>query len=132
MPVVDASVMFELLAVGEHKDVVKARLLEEERALWAPELLDAEIGHALRRAVRQKAIDADQAAQALWELGELPVHRVSHELLVHYAWAVRDSVSFYDGLYVALAAMLEEPLLTLDARLGRAKVEAEIDVLAQA
>jgi predicted nucleic acid-binding protein len=129
MPVVDASVVVELLASGEHEEAVKERLLEEERPLWAPELLDAEVGQVLRRAVQTKAMDVDQAAEALWELGELPVHRVSHELLVHYAWAVRDNVSFYDGLYVALAAMLDEPLVTVDARLERAGVDPEVDLL---
>ena len=35
-------------------------------------------------------------------------------------WSLRDSVSIYDAAYVVLAAALEEPLLTADARLARA------------
>jgi predicted nucleic acid-binding protein len=132
MPVVDASVVVELLAAGEHREAAKERLLREEQALWAPELLDAEVGHVLRRAVRRQSLEASQASRALWELGNLPLHRVSHELLTHYAWAVRDNVSFYDGLYVALAEMLEEPLITLDARLAGAGLSTEIEVLGQA
>lgn len=132
MPVVDASVMFEWLACGDREETVKERLLAEPQALWAPELLDAEVGHALRRAVRRHSVDADRAAEALWELRRLPVNRISHEMLVHVAWALRDNVSFYDALYVALAEMLGQPLLTFDARLARAGLQAEIEVLAQA
>ena len=131
MPVVDASVVVELLAFGRHEGAAKQRLLDEEEALWAPELLDAEVGQALRRAVRQKKMDGDRAAQALWELGQLPLHRISHELLIHQAWTLRDNVSFYDGLYVALAEMLDEPLLTFDARLARARLDTRVEVLAQ-
>lgn len=130
MAVVDASVIFEFLAQGKHEEAVAERLLIEQRAFWAPELLDAEVGSALRRAVRRKSIDADQAAEALGELRKLPIHRVSHERLAQFAWLLRDNVSFYDGLYVALAQLLDKPLLTFDARLARAGIDAEIEVLA--
>jgi predicted nucleic acid-binding protein len=129
MAVVDASVIFEFLALGDGEAAAAGRLLGEEGAFWAPELLDAEVGSALRRAVRRKSIDADQAAEALGELRKLPIHRVSHERLAQFAWLLRDNVSFYDGLYVALAQLLDKPLLTFDARLGRAGVDVEIEVL---
>ncbi len=35
------------------------------------------------------------------------------------AWRWRVSVSFYDALYVSLAASLDLPLVTADARLSR-------------
>ena len=130
MPVVDASVTFEWLAGDEHVGVVEERLVGEQKALWAPELLDAEVGQVLRRSLRQRAIDPERATLALSELGTLPIHRIPHEMLVQLAWTMRDRVSFYDGLYVALAAMLGEPLLTLDARLGRAGLDLEAEVLA--
>ena len=131
MPVVDASVFVEFLREGEHVEAVDERLHAEEHALWAPHLVDAEIGHALRRAVRLGEIDADVAGAALWEIDLLPVERVEHEPLVHVAWDLRDNFSFYDGLYVALALMLDEPLLTLDARLARTGVDVPIEVLGQ-
>lgn len=130
MPVVDATVVVELLTEGEHARPAEERLLGEEHALWAPHLLDAEVGHALRRAVRLGDLDADRGGEALWELGELRLQRVSHELLVHGAWALRENVSFYDALYVVLAEMLGEPLVTFDGRLARSGVSAQIEVLA--
>jgi predicted nucleic acid-binding protein len=132
MPVVDASVLVELLSDGEYAEVAKDRLDAEEYALWAPHLIDAEVGHALRRWVRLGKLSADAAGRALWEIEDLPIERVEHELLIHVAWGLRDSFSFYDGLYVALALMLDEPLLTLDARLARSGLELPIEVLGQA
>jgi predicted nucleic acid-binding protein len=132
MAVVDASVIFEFLTLGDRGGAVAERLLGSQRALWAPELLDAEVGSALRRAVRHRDIEAGKAAEALGELKMLPIHRVSHEGLAQFAWLLRDNISFYDGLYVALAQLLEKPLLTLDAALAQAPVDVEIELLAQA
>jgi predicted nucleic acid-binding protein len=130
MPVVDASVLLELLGDGERKDTVEERLDVEEYALWAPHLIDAEVGHALRRWVRLGKVSADAAGRALWEVDELPVERVEHEHLIHVAWGLRDNFTFYDALYVALALMLDEPLLTFDARLAGSGFDLPIEVLA--
>jgi predicted nucleic acid-binding protein len=130
MPVVDASVLVELLSDGERKEVVEERLDAEEYALWAPHLIDAEVGHALRRGVRLGKFTADAAGRALWEVDELPIERVEHEHLIHVAWGLRDNFTFYDALYVALALMLDEPLLTFDARLAGSGFDLPIEVLA--
>lgn len=130
MPVLDASVLVELLSEGEHKQLVEERLDAEEYTLWAPHLIDAEIGHALRRSVLLGEVSAEAAGRALWEVDALPIERVEHEHLMHVAWGLRDNFSFYDALYVALALMLDEPLLTFDARLSRSGVDLPIEVLA--
>jgi predicted nucleic acid-binding protein len=132
MAVVDASVLVEYLACGEHAGAAGERLLTDSHPIWAPHLIDAEVGHALRRGVRRGVLDEDAAGEALWMLDQLPVRRVSHELLVRYAWTLRENVTFYDALYVALAEMLDEPLITFDARLARSGVRAQVEVLAQA
>lgn len=132
MPVVDASVVVELLGDGEHKEAAKERLDAEEYSLWAPHLIDAEVGHALRRWVRLGSLTAEAAGRALWEVDDLPLERVEHEDLIHVAWGLRDNFSFYDGLYVALALMLDEPLLTFDARLAGSGFDLPIEVLGQA
>jgi len=132
MAVVDASVMVELLRVGRLAPAVDARLADEEHTLWAPHLIDAEVGHVLRREVRLERMDAEAAEAALWELEDLPLRRIEHELLVHVAWDLRDNFSFYDGLHIALALMLDEPLLTFDARLARAGLDVPVEVLGQA
>ena len=40
--------------------------------------------------------------------------------LLGRVWGLRENVSAYDGTYVALAESLDCPLVTADARLGRA------------
>jgi predicted nucleic acid-binding protein len=130
MAVVDASVIVEFLRGDEDSTrAVGNRLAEEEHALWAPHLIDAEVGHTLRREVRLGRMDVEAATEALWEIDDLPLRRIEHEPLVHIAWDLRDNLSFYDGLYVALALMLNEPLLTFDTRLARTGLDLPIEVL---
>jgi len=60
----------------------------------------------------------------------LPLQRTAHRGLLERAWSLRRNVSFYDGLYVALAERLDMPLLALDARLGNASgIRARVDVI---
>ncbi len=132
MAVVDASVVVEFLSGDEHTLPLDERMKAEEHTLWAPHLIDAEVGHALRRKVRLGQMDAGAAEEALWELDVLPLRRVEHENLVRVAWDLRDNFTFYDGLYVALALMLGETLLTFDARMARSGIDLPIEVLGQA
>jgi len=130
MPVVDASVVVEYLGSGEHAEVARDRLLTDEEPLWAPYLIDAEVGHALRRGVRRGKLDEDIAGKALWMYDDLPLRRIPHDHLFRFAWTLRDNCTFYDALYVALAEMMDETLITFDTRLARSGVRADIEVLA--
>jgi len=130
MPVLDASVLVEYLASGEQAEVARKRIRAEGHLNWVPELAYAEVGHALRRGVKLGRLDAVFAREALWEVLRMPLHWVSHEQLVLYAWELRENVSFYDGIYVALAEMLDQPLVTFDARLARASgIQARVELL---
>jgi predicted nucleic acid-binding protein len=132
MNVVDASLLVEFLAGGEHGEAAE-RAIGRERWVWAPALVDAEVGNALRRQVRAKEISARKAGAALEDFLEMRLQRVPHRNLVDRAWQLRDNLSFYDGLYVALAEGLGAPLLTLDARLARAPgVRAEVELVGPA
>jgi predicted nucleic acid-binding protein len=132
MSVVDASVLVEFLAGGE-QGVAAEHAIGRERWVWAPALVDAEVGNALRRQVRAKEISLRKAGDALDDLVDMRLQRVPHRALVERAWQLRDNVSFYDALYVALAEALGKPLLTLDARLARAPgVKTEIELVGPA
>lgn len=96
--------------------------------MHAPQLLDIEITQVLRRLVRQKEITGARAQQVLDDLANLPIERHEHQALVPRIWQLRDSLSAYDGAYVALAEALAAPLLTCDAKLSgahghRARIE---------
>ncbi len=120
MPIIDASVAVEYLAGAEHASVARAAVLDNVGRLWAPHLIDAEVGHVLRRAVASGAIQEDRAIGALDDLSALPLKRVSHLALLVRAFELRSNLSFYDALYAALAERLQMPLITLDRRLQRA------------
>lgn len=122
MTVVDASVAVTALIRGEYADWAERQLSAAGpgRSLWAPHLIDAEVGQALRRRVAARKLRDDHASVALSRLVGLPLRRIAHTDLLGRAWDLRHNFSFYDGLYVALAERLQMPLLTLDARLAKA------------
>ena len=130
MNVVDASVLVEFLAGGEQREAAEAAI-GRERWVWAPALVDAEVGSALRRQARAKEISARKAHAALEELLDMRLQRIPLAALVDRAWQLRDNVTFYDALYVALAEEAGAPLLTLDARLAKAKgLRTEVELIA--
>ncbi|HVV90160.1 MAG TPA: type II toxin-antitoxin system VapC family toxin [Solirubrobacterales bacterium] len=130
MNVVDASVLVEFLAGGEEREAA-GRAIGRERWVWAPALVDVEVGSALRRQVRAEEITARKARAALEDLLEMRLQRVPHGALVERAWQLREKVSFYDALYVALAEGLGGSLLTLDRKLARAAgLRAEVELVA--
>lgn len=130
MPVVDASVLVEYLAGGEHGDQARRRLLAADEELWAPHLVDAEVGHVLRRAVALKELSPANGRAALEDLADMPLKRAAHVGLLGRAWALRSHLTFSDALYVALAEQLDMAVLTLDARLATAPgLRARVDVL---
>ncbi len=118
--VVDASAL--VLALGGKTaaaDRLRARFPGLRR--HAPHLIDAEVGNVLRRHEHAGLISSAEAHAALRALRALVDHRYPHGgALTEHAWALRNNLSFYDALYVALAAQLDVPLLTGDARLSRA------------
>jgi len=130
VPVLDASVVVEYLTGGERAEAIRRLLLGGAESLWAPHLIDAEVGHVLRRAHTAGELTASRSKTALQDLREMPLRRAGHTGLLDRAWSLRANLSFYDGLYVALAEVLRMPLVTLDRRLrGATGVRAAIEVV---
>jgi predicted nucleic acid-binding protein len=88
--------------------------------MHAPHLLDVEVTQVLRRLVQRREVTVARAEQALDDLSRLVIERHEHQSLVSRVWQLRDSISAYDGVYVALAEALDAPLLTCDAKLAGA------------
>jgi predicted nucleic acid-binding protein len=129
--VVDASIAVEIvLQTHRGRDLSRRLLIEEEEDLHAPHLIGVEVTQALRRLRIEGKLDAARTGQALTDLFALGIERHPHELLLPRAWELRDNLTIYDGVYVALAELLEVPLLTCDVRIARAPgVEAEVEVV---
>jgi predicted nucleic acid-binding protein len=118
--VVDASALLEILLRTDRADQLMERAFSGSEQMHAPQLLDIEITQVLRRLVRQKEITVARAEQSLQDLSDLLIERHEHRTLIPRIWQLRDSLSAYDGAYVALAEALAAPLLTCDAKLAGA------------
>jgi predicted nucleic acid-binding protein len=92
----------------------------EGNFLLAPELLDVEVLSVLRRAVLRRQVNEQRALQAVEDLLDWPVDRISHRSLIWAAWQHRNNVSAYDSFYVAAARLSNAPLITADGSLARA------------
>lgn len=73
---------------------------------------------AWRRLAAAGQIDERRARLARTDLRDLRIERVPHAPLVERCWQLRSNLTTYDAAYVALAEMVEAPLLTADARLA--------------
>lgn len=117
--VVDASVISPLLLDdGTWGDQLRQRIRPEE--LHAPHLIDLEVVSVFRGALRSGAADVGRVEEALDDLAALPIRRYPHTQLLGRIHELRDSVTPYDAVYIALAEALGTVLLTADARLSRA------------
>jgi predicted nucleic acid-binding protein len=116
--VVDASALLEILLRTPVAERLMDRALDASERMHAPHLLDVEVTQVLRRLVQRKELTVARAAQALDDLSSLVIERHEHQPLVKRVWQLRDSISAYDGVYVALAEALNAPLLTCDAKLA--------------
>jgi predicted nucleic acid-binding protein len=129
--VVDASALLEFLLQTPLGARVEARLLRDRDEFHAPHLADVEVAQGLRRLVRAGEVSPDRAAEAIADLADLDLHRHSHLDLLARAWRLRENVTAYDAMYVALAEALDAPIVTCDAALARAPGHrARIDVIA--
>ena len=95
------------------------RLLDRERAS-APDLINAEVLSALRRLVAAGLVEPTRARLAVADLAQSDIRRVSTGPLMARAWDLRDKLTPYDAMYVALAERLDCAILTLDDKLPRA------------
>lgn len=128
MIVLDASIVVELLLNLPLSEQVRDRIADPDVALHAPQLITIEVLHVLRRRVASGITTAEEGSLAAEALSQLDLNHHDHQLLARRIWQLRDNVTAYDAAYLALAELLDAPLLTADARLAhapgsRAKVE---------
>jgi predicted nucleic acid-binding protein len=118
--ILDASALVELILGTPTGQAVAARIADPAEGLHVPHLADIEVVQALRRYVRERDIDAEAAALALDDLRALDLQRHAHEALLERVWELRENLTAYDAVYVALTEVLDGVLLTCDGPLSRA------------
>jgi predicted nucleic acid-binding protein len=128
--VVDASVIVAGLADdGTDGDRARDRLRGEN--LVAPHLIDLEVLSAWRRVASKGGLDDRRYELAVHDLLDMPMRRIPHWPMLARCWQLRENLSTYDAVYVALAETLGLTLVTADARLARAPgTTCEVEVLA--
>jgi predicted nucleic acid-binding protein len=126
--VVDASVAAKWLlpAAGEglldQANRLAALHVRRELQLLAPDLIEAELGNVLWKAVRRNRISQAEAGISLRNFAALAIQVVPTSDLLNQALqiAVDCDRSFYASLYIALALSTKTELITADERLVNA------------
>jgi len=118
--VLDASAMLEALLPTASAAALQTRLFEPGETWHAPHLLDIELAQVIRRHSLDRNISAKQAAAAFANYADLTIQRHRHTPLLQRVWALRNNLTAYDAVYVALAEALSATLLTRDKRLANA------------
>jgi predicted nucleic acid-binding protein len=118
--VLDASAAIDWLLQTAAGKQIEERIFSRGESLHAPHLLDLEVAQVMRRLVREGAVSAPRADQAIQDLLDLRVTRYPHFVFLPHIWRLRDNFSAYDAAYVALTEKLGATLITRDARLASA------------
>jgi predicted nucleic acid-binding protein len=126
--VLDASAAIDWLLQTTVGERIENRIYARGESLHAPHLLDLEVTQVLRRLVRDVALSAQRADQAIQDLLDLRVTRYPHFVFLPHIWRLRHNLSAYEAVYVALTEKLGATLITRDARLAAAARGASIEL----
>jgi predicted nucleic acid-binding protein len=119
--VVDCSIVIRLLSSKPGDALLRQRLA---RTVHAPALIDAEISSVVRGlSITTKPnvrISAERAREMLADYAGLRIVRHPMQPLQSRAFELRDNLTAYEAMYIALAESLGLPLLTDDGKLSAA------------
>lgn len=118
MIVADASALVAALLRVEPG--VAERVLLRSDEIHAPHLIDLEVLSVVRKLANRGRLTVPLAEAVLDDFRGMPLVRYSHDLIMPRAWDLRANLTPYDAAYVALAELLDAPLLTRDRRLANA------------
>ena len=124
MIVLDASAAIDWLLQTSAGQRIEKRIYSHNESLHIPHLLDLEVTQVLRRLVRERAITAHRADEAIRDLLDLRITRYPHFVLLPRIWRLRHNFSAYDAAYIVLAEQLGAALITRDGRLASASGHA--------
>jgi predicted nucleic acid-binding protein len=94
-----------------------------------PDLFDSEVMNVTRHRFLAERFDESAVTEIIAHLrtGQFSRHPV--RAMLDEMWRLRDNLAMYDAAYVALAARLDLPLVTVDQKLARAPgLPCEVEV----
>lgn len=97
---------------------VETQLLGER--MRVPAHFDAEVLAMVRKFLRLRRIDEEQAGVAIFHVRGLRAERIALTPLLAEAFALRDRMGAYDAFYAIVARVSEAKLVTCDRGLARA------------
>ncbi len=115
--VVDTSLVVDILA--NIPNIAAAFENRGVEVLHAPHALDVEFLNVLRKLWLHSRIGRQEGVRLIGRFERMLIVRHSHQTLLVRAWELRENVTAYDAMFVALAEHLNVPLLTRDRRLAR-------------
>jgi predicted nucleic acid-binding protein len=118
--VIDASALAEVLLRTPATAAVEAWMFAPGQSLHAPHLIDVEVAQVIRRYAAGGVIDGPRGRAALTDLADFPLRRYPHDILLPRVGELRNNLTAYDAIYVALAEALDCALLTRDHHLAAA------------
>ncbi len=129
--IVDASVGVKWLVTEPDDDL--AEVLLGRLDLAAPELLHLEIAHLLGKLRRRGAVSAQFSRNAWAELKEMPVRLQPVQDIFDPAFelSLRLGAAVYDCVYLAMADVADDVLVTADERFARAVRQGGVPDLAR-
>jgi predicted nucleic acid-binding protein len=118
--VLDASALLEALLPTGTASALQSRLFATGETWHAPHLLDVEFTQGIRRHSLAGNISGERAAAAFADYADMSIQRHIHMPLLRRVRALRNNLTAYDAVYVALAEALDATLLTRDRRIANA------------
>jgi predicted nucleic acid-binding protein len=122
--VLDASAAVDWLLQTSAGQRIEQRIYSHNESLHTPHVFDLEVTQVLRRLVREGAVPAHRADEAIRDLLDLRITRYPHFVLLPRIWHLRHNFSAYDAAYIVLAEKLGSALVTRDGRLASASGHA--------
>lgn len=95
-------------------------MAEEEGRVHVPHVIDLEVAQVLRRFQLRGEISESRGRESLEQFASYRFVRYPHTVLLPRIWQLRSNLTAYDASYIALAEVLEAPLVTTDAKIAGA------------
>jgi len=119
MIAVDASALADWLLQTPGRSVAVAAELEGQEDLHTLDFASLEVASVVRRMLLAGDLTPIRGGEVLDDMASAPLVRHPSTPLIPRVWELRATHSAYDAAYVALAEILEVPLVTTDAALAR-------------
>jgi len=118
--VLDASAAIDWLLHTPPGIRIDQRIYSRSETVHVPHVLDLEVAQVLRRFLREGSLSSVRAAAAVQDLMDARFTRYQHSQLLPRIWQLRHDLTAYDATYIALAELLDAPLITRDRKMSLA------------